>query len=502
MKTYTWLPNFNVSSESDTELLSYFYKSNLINDIFTKSKWLVLGRKGSGKTAIYKYLESKPSELKDHLIVALNFKDYPWPVHKIFKDSMEGDLTAYQKSWKYIFIVKSLAEIIKNKEDSHVHLSAELKTAKDILNKLYNNPFPSLIEVFKSNILRLNSVTLPNANLAEAKIELGSFSLDDVPGSNQLQGTIRNNVFVLSAYLESILIKSLQEQKVTFVLDQLDENWLEDQINEYSKILINLLNVCRSFNTETRFNNLEIKIFLRTDIFETLKFNDKNKVYQDNAVEISWDEERLNEMFFQRITKYKPKDLKLDLPKKSNCLFEVSYVRHGATPIKHMTRRSFMRPRDLVVFFNKVRETSKDNDEDFYSSKSLYAAEKSYSVSMYNELIDEWSNQRKDFETLLSVLTQIEYQTFSYSRFEEIYLKVFKDRNTGNVKEDLILLFKNSIIGQKEQAHWTYFCTKPFLNIDFNKDFHVNYALKSRLSLTEKRTVSSDGNAVEVEDDE
>lgn len=44
-------------------------------------------------------------------------------------------------------------------------------------------------------------------------------------------------------------------KKIIIALDQLDENWLEGQIEEYSKVLINLLNVCRNIASDERLND-------------------------------------------------------------------------------------------------------------------------------------------------------------------------------------------------------------------------------------------------------
>src|SRR3989339_1365878 len=93
-----WLPEFKVSAESDTELLNYFLKTRYVEDVLSGTKWLVMGRKGTGKTAIYEYFKNAtPSILNGAYPLSLNFKDYPWPIHRLYKESMEGELTAYQK---------------------------------------------------------------------------------------------------------------------------------------------------------------------------------------------------------------------------------------------------------------------------------------------------------------------------------------------------------------------------------------------------------------------
>jgi len=98
------------------------------------------------------------------------------------------------------------------------------------------------------------------------------------------------------------ILKKNSVKKIFILMDQLDENWLSDEIGEYSKILINLLNVARNLNSSMDYNGkLKIIIFLRTDIYETLRFNDKNKIKMCNSVEIRWDDKTLDEMFYERI---------------------------------------------------------------------------------------------------------------------------------------------------------------------------------------------------------
>ncbi len=109
-----WLPEFEVSAETDTELQEYFVHTPELGKIINSKYWLLLGRKGTGKTAIYKYLEkSKPSQINNNIVVPLNFKDYPWPAHRLYKESISGELSAYQKSWRFLFFVKLISGLIE-----------------------------------------------------------------------------------------------------------------------------------------------------------------------------------------------------------------------------------------------------------------------------------------------------------------------------------------------------------------------------------------------------
>ena len=493
MNIADWLPEFKVSAEADRDLMTYFLRTPYVDKVIKQDRWLILGKKGSGKTAIFEYFRSASKvDIASYNVVPLNFKDYPWPVHRLYKEAMEGELTAYQLSWRYLFYTSVLSSLIRNAEEKNEPLSAELKIVKDILKSFFDSPFPSLIEIIKSKIFRVNKLSLPSAAAGELNFSLGEAGLDELSKSDALKSQLRSNVYQLTNFFELALKKSLSgNTKVLLALDQLDENWLSDELEEYSRILVNLINVCRGINTDPILSrNIKICLFLRTDIYDTLKFNDKTKVFQDGAVEVRWDETQLDDMFFQRIQKYKPSDFDLQLDKKTNSLFNVSFVRHGAPPFKHLSRRTFYRPRDVVVFLNKVREhfVERKGEEKLYTSEDIYGAEKLYSANVYGELIDEWSVQKPDFDKLLTVLQQIHYQTFTFQEFATAYEKIFSTNDQMvRYQEELRFLFKNSIVGQKPRAHWEYVCTNNILNIDFAKDFHIHSSLKSRLGIIESR---------------
>lgn len=192
--------------------------------------------------------------------------------------------------------------------------------------------------------------------------------------------------------------------------------------------------------------------------------------------------------FFERIKKYKPSEISIDFTLKSNSIFEVKTVRHGASPFKHILRRSFYRPRDIIVFMNKIRSGYSVSKSGLYTSSDIYSAERDYSINIHGELLDEWVNQKPLIERYLGILQSIGVQTFGYSEYAEKYIKQIGDVSKSTIDESLLFLFQNSIIGQKINVNWEYYCTNPYIQIDFEKIFHVNNALKNRLNLTEGRS--------------
>lgn len=489
MDVKDWLPEFQVSAETDTDLQSYFFQLPQIKQIVDSRQWLVLGRKGMGKTAIYEYLKASGKEkINNFHTICINFNDYPWPAHQLYKENLAGELSAYQKSWRYLFFVKALSKLISIKEENKESLNKELKWAKKYINLIYGSPDPTLIEVIISKITRISAISGPNVDIEELSLGTGEISFDEVAENKKLQGQLKSNAFTLLNHFENIFKKNIGNHKILIALDQLDENWLQGEIEEYSKVLINLVNVCRSISIDNDLQNkLKVIPFLRFDIYESLRFNDKNKLLQDSAIIIKWDTDSLDEMFFERIKKYAPNTLNLDETKKSSNVFEFSFARQGTPPIKYITRRSFFRPRDVIVYFNKIRDTHSENKSGLYTSAELYEADREASISVYNELIDEWSNQFPEIEKLLSVLQTIQVESFSYEDFSAKYDVEFTEAPESQKREHLSFLFNNSIIGQKKQGRWEYICNMSNLKMNIEHDFRTHHALKYRLHLIESR---------------
>lgn len=484
-----WFPEFQVSAETDEELQNYFFKLPEVQEITNSKSWLVLGRKGMGKTAIYEYLKkTAPDKLDGYNTICINFSDYPWPAHQLYKESLAGELAAYQKSWRYLFFVKGLSKLIDIKESNGDSLNKELKWAKGYIEKIYGNPDPSLTEVIFSKIGRLSSIGGPSVDMDDFSADIGEVSFEEIAENKQLQSKLRSNAFTLLGYFEKIFKDNCKGHKILIALDQLDENWLEGEIEEYSKVLINLVNVCRNIAVDSELSkSLKVVPFLRTDIYHSLKFNDKNKLLQDSAVIISWDSESLDDMYFERIKKYAPDEIILDHEKKSANLFEFTFARQGTLAFKYVTRRSFFRPRDIIVYFNKIRECHVANSSGLYTSTELYTADHDASASVYNELIDEWSNQFPKIDALLTVLQTIQVETFNFSDFSEKYDNEFQSAPDGDKRTDLAFLFDNSIIGQKKQGRWEYISSMPNLKMNIEKEFRTHHALKYRLHLIESR---------------
>ncbi|MCZ0961566.1 P-loop ATPase, Sll1717 family [Paracoccus benzoatiresistens] len=138
-----------VAAEDDSYLLDYFHSTDAISEIEDDNKFLVVGRKGAGKTAVVRYFTEGPK--KDHS-KALNLRNYPWAVHaEVLDRGMEG-VDAYVASWRYLIAVELASFTLRLSEN--VYLDAQ-RPLREYLMSNYGSINPALPEILQPKKLKV-----------------------------------------------------------------------------------------------------------------------------------------------------------------------------------------------------------------------------------------------------------------------------------------------------------------------------------------------------------
>ena len=78
-------------------------------------RYIVIGRKGSGKAAIFRKILSETHF--DSFSYGHTFNDYPWAHHDLQAQYGVPEELRYRNSWKYLLLV-SVAKILLNQDQS------------------------------------------------------------------------------------------------------------------------------------------------------------------------------------------------------------------------------------------------------------------------------------------------------------------------------------------------------------------------------------------------
>jgi len=495
MKNIDWLSVGDVSAERDQHLKDYFYDAGVTQSLVSNPKsYLLLGRKGAGKTAVFLHLLSRPSDVfsVNDRVVGLSLQAYKWHGHRLLLDAQKDGGFQYRDSWRFVLALESLKALKEYSLESGKPLANEISAAIRVMEKIFNSLLPSWKELLGEKLYALSKLKLSGGGVTENGVEvaLGEVSFDQIKVDDGLVAALRRNLETMTSWLESCLKKAPAGVRIFLVFDRLDEAWVPEFVGESKAIVSGLLHASEYVLTEFG-GKIRPLVFLREDIFSTLDVNDRNKLKEDCSANLRWSREQVEKLILRRINFFAscagmPEMASLDE------LFLEQKIRSKTTPVKHAFNRTMCRPRDMVALLNKVIGSAR-NDEvsqncGKLTSAAMYAAEPDYSEYLYEELSDEWRNQRPDFLDYLRAVENLRYAVFSVDEFEQVLRDKGLIVDRAGYRDVLRFLFDNSIVGITVggSTQWRYRCFFPnqaFVDCDALK---IHPGLIKRLGLTER----------------
>lgn len=284
MKSLSAAENFGaVDAENDDLLLRSFEDHEAYTNIRDFRRFLVIGKKGSGKTAIFKHMLLN-TERPDYFCFGHIFSDYPWSYHDMQARIGIPDFDRFTHSWKYLVLLTA-SKIILNQDQSlpFDELSADsMAKVESFVVDSYGSRDLDVTQIFTpSKQLRLKPYFSVNLGLLKAGTSPENVPMEELP--NVVQEVNRN-------LLEYVLDCLNPDHEYFVCFDQLDLGF-DPAEPDYNSRLIGLLLAYRDINARAkeREKKLFITVFLRDDIYEVLHFEDKNKITENFVSTIEWD---------------------------------------------------------------------------------------------------------------------------------------------------------------------------------------------------------------------
>lgn len=121
-------------------------------------------------------------------------------------------------------------------------------------------------------------------------------------------------------------------------------------------------------------------LFLRTDLWEKLSFNDRNKMSQD-IIYLDWSADELSGVIDRRIAS------SAGVPEGRGweTVFTTAEMRNRASARTYMLKRTLGRPRDIVAFAGFALKEAQSSGHDRIEGDDIYAAERRYSKHVLDE---------------------------------------------------------------------------------------------------------------------
>ena len=502
MKNLEEINHFGANAAEDDSLLVRCFQSHpIFQKVLPDEHFLILGRKGSGKTAICKEIMRLREKQDDILSVEYDFTRYPWDYHKLMVVASDAEQERYLHSWRYLILL-SLAKILLNLDRSQPN-SDTLNKIKQFVIDTYGSVDPDITKIFEpgKQIKGLKSLGISVMGTG-GQVEVDKLEMKNLPRMFQ----------DVNSTLQRLIIESLNPTYHYYVcFDGLDIGFKPGSL-EYQQRLIGLILAARDFTKAglDSDHSLKVLIFLRSDIYKNyLFFEDKNKITRTYALEIEWDKPyqgvTLKSMMERRFAEV----LEINTDGAWEQIFDESEGM-GVHPTKYayVLDHTFLRPRDMIEFcnctLNVYKHRLKDKNElaqqNKFSSEDIYSARLEYSEYLYNEIVDEIYQQYPDYAVYFEILRSIGYQLFSRAAFFEAY-ELWKERLKPLKPADEILehLFEISVIGfardladglSKARYIFRYMDSTAHFN-RFYEHFSVHWGLTGFLEL--KRDQPSKG---------
>lgn len=412
-------------------------------------KCIVIGRKGTGKTAYVYKIKDELGQVNNINLSGLNYNF----LQDNYKSNDISDAVKYIDFWKIILYFELYKDInYSNKNLNYMFKQIGLSKTADI-NENVSNMKTGEIEVSFKGL---------KGNLKNEK------SVKKLTAGNLLN-LIENEILDLNVETKIVTLDGL------------------DRLLKYNKsevdIIGGLVNATKEINIKLRKSSYhgKIIIFLRDDMVSRLNDTDMNKIIRDCSVQLNWFETKsrqLMEIFENRIENLNSNWYKL-YPK--NCERQESF--------QYFLERTMYRPRDIVEFIRLSKDLypEKSNLEiiEFKNVLKHFSTEYFYE-EMKNELtgfIDEKIIDKLDV-LLRQTISQEHDKSFRFQWFEDNFNEEFKNSNVDQGAKDVLeVLFLRGYIGfirynRKENKQYVNFKHKdPRLKLDLSKSLLLHQGL-------------------------
>jgi hypothetical protein len=502
MRQLVDVENFGAIAAEDDQIKRFFVQTPVYESLIKGERQIVIGRKGSGKSALYLALTDRADGVS-FMAKGLTFSEYPWAMHNLYAHEMASRQERFIGSWRFLSYIEIFKLLLTQNRDRYKNsgdAKKALASVEAFIRKNWGHIAFDYKKTFPSGGLKLQGLQFAPQVLGFAA---GSINVDHPGGLGQ---TIERLNEWLAHALRAV---GPFAPTVHILFDELDTGY-DPTSMDYVDRVTGLLLAVRILAREFQASSLPFFpiALLRSDIFNSLQFGDKNKLAEKNSVTLSWNEDlgpyhgsSLKQLIDHRIRK------SLDLPAATDApwskAFDAAVMRGTQHKFQHMTFRSFLRPRDIIRFANSALEEFKrrtgGKGDGLISNVDIKNARKTYSAYLRDELDDEIAPAFPDWKDYLNVLRRIGWTRFSRADFNHAYEAVKKRLSLSRTADEVLHSFyEYSIIGFQRAAgaaglvqHFRYQDETVRFNPEA-REFTVHRGLKEALELREVGSVADE----------
>lgn len=358
------------AAEREQQLADLFVVSEAFERLNSGTKSIALGKRGAGKTAIFKMIAAQARE-RGSVVIELSPDDYSYEYLSRAISTEEGVYLSegsFATAWKYMIYVLVMKKIVQSKSGLHAGAFAGIyKYLRDNHYLRSLNPVGALISYIK----RIEGVQIGHFSAGIKARELEK--LYDLEEVHSLLPELR-----LAANRKPVIV----------LIDELDKGF--DNSKEARAFVAGIFRAARDINGK----NIKIKVLLslRFELYESIPsiYDDAQKI-RDQVELIQWTPNALLQLIARRIAVGNGIDPKTPDKKIWTKVFPNSHVSPTRfNSFNFIVDRTLLRPRDLVLFCEAARTEAINRGQTAkVDARSVLAAEARYSEERYRDLISE-----------------------------------------------------------------------------------------------------------------
>jgi Cdc6-like AAA superfamily ATPase len=453
----------------------YFYHTKVVDRLSKGKKSYVIGRKGTGKTAISEYL-SELSEY-DAFSQKLTFKNFPFNTLYELTDSGYTSPNQYITLWKYL-IYSTICKLLSTNES----LNPEIK---DKLSSLFDHDLES---------------ALPSAisKWTGFKFDLKILGTGVGIGGNREQNNgedldINKRVEILEKFIKS----NIGSEKYLILFDELDEDYKDmlsiENHKKYTELLTSLFKAVQDVRAIFRNSRVYPVVFLRDDIYDILQDPDKGK-WTDYKVDLDWNSESLKNLMAFRISRaFDSNSEGYPFSAAWGKVFEGGRIKYGnmdrksATVFEYITRQTQNRPRDYVRYLQICAELALEKNKTKVNPDIVKLSSKGFSNYLRTEMEDEIHGAIPEIKQILNLFTKSRKQIMRPNEFKDLYLSEVEAGNIPKRDPQFILemLFMFSVIGNapRQSSHYIFRYDNKESRLNMNEKICIHRGLFRALQI-------------------
>ncbi len=361
-------------AQEDINLQYYFVKTRQYSEIQNGAKELVLGRKGSGKSAFFSMLKNEaPSNGEIPIAIAFGGEDFVHIENALKANQVSFDVNddfKFSLAWRDFIVSEIIYQSVAEQDKIDSQIKKILSDAGYIKPNKWKRFADSLLSVLKGARLK--------GEYGEIDFDLSSLRLEEgnkLTIKESFNAIVKNNKFIV-------------------LIDNLDEPWVNS--NTMNSWLRGLIFAIRQIKRD--YNNIKIVAFLRSDIYDVISRGSDLFDSKSEITTLTWDDNNflnLRKLIAMRIAYYfglpSPNTLP-DISALWNNLFPQTIRYGGRSDVfwHYIIIRTFQRPRELLQFCRLLLEDSQKTYLPIEDS-IVSPVELKYSNWKESDLIGEYS---------------------------------------------------------------------------------------------------------------